>query len=51
MNKKTIGLIMMIVGGIVTVVTLGLLIKWYPIQVGIIVAGIGFGGYTVYKKA
>lgn len=53
MNTKTIGLIMMIVGGLTAIIALGLLIKWYPIQVGLIVGGIGigFGGYTLYKKS
>jgi len=52
MNKKTIGLIMMVVGGLVAAITLVLLVKWYPIQVGTIVValGVGFGGYTIYKK-
>jgi len=52
MNKKTIGIIMMVVGGLTAIVTLVLLVKWYPIQVGTIVlgAGVAFGGYTLYKK-
>jgi hypothetical protein len=52
MNKKTVGIIMMAVGGVVAAVTLVLLVKWYPFQVGtIVVAGaVGFVGYTIYKK-
>jgi hypothetical protein len=51
-SKKIIGIIMMVVGGITAVIALGLLIKWYPIQVATIVTGVGlgFGGYLVYKK-
>jgi hypothetical protein len=52
-NKKTVGMIMMGIGGIVAVVTLVLLFKWHPVHIGLIVAsvGVGFGGYTLYKKA
>lgn len=52
MEKKTIGMIVMGVAGVVAAVTLVLLVKWHPIHIGIIVASAvaGYVGYTLYKK-
>jgi hypothetical protein len=52
MDKKQIGLIMMIVAGVTLAITLYLLIKWYPIHVSLIVfsMGLGFGGYKIFKS-
>jgi len=52
MEKKTIGMIVMGVAGVVAAVTLVLLVKWHPVHIGVLVVavGTGFAGYTIYKK-
>lgn len=52
MNKKTAGMIMMGVGGLVAITMLVLLFKWHPVHIGIIVAAVvvGYVGYLLYKK-
>ncbi len=52
MNTKTVGTIMQVVAGVAITIALGLLIKWYPIHVGIILVAtvIGFIGNKLYRK-